>query len=242
MVSGDENERPKTDESGSVRNKRRRSILDKNGRYIDRSPKKTPKPKPPKMKRDEPRITLRRRPASERRKEHDEAKKQHAATQAEIEMLRKRNKILALREQGATIRQISEQMKANGEEGCSEPSVFRHLVAALNDLTKNYTLNTKSWAQLRLNQMQRIELSHFKRLNDTHLTPNEFQALSRGMDIIWKRMDQMIAELTGEGKKQTKIEITADTPMPIEVTTRVIMPTVPETDVDEVGEEEEDAP
>lgn len=162
-------------------------------------------------------------PITRKRKTKAE-KADHAATQAELERYRIRNKILSLREQGATIRQITEQMQAAGEKGCSQKSVQDHLVAALTDLHENYTLNVKHYAQLRLNQCYRVELAHFKRLCDPHLSPDDFEKLSRGMDRIWKRMDEQIAEITGTGKRSTTVEISSEGGGPVEANIRVIMP------------------
>lgn len=248
MASGDEKERPAAGDRGGVPRKSRRSILDKNGRYIP--PKRGRKPRypgvpvdlPPKTKETEDmdvrRSGVRLIKKKKTKAEKAAAKKLHAIKQEEILMYARRRRILAMREQGATIEQISEQLKASGEKGCSPASVQKHLVRALDDILKEYMLEAKHYAQLRLNQMQRVELSHLRRLCDTALTPDEFEKLSRGMDRIWKRMDTMIEKLTGEPKTASKIEITTDTPMPIETTVRVIMPSVPETDPAEGGEEE----
>lgn len=210
-----------------VKRKRPRSMLDrKTGRVKpDFNAKKQPKPKRYKLPVGKyPRITKKKKSKAEK-----EAKR-HAADQADTERLRKRQKILNLREQGATIRQISEQMIANGETGCSPKSVFDHLVAALNDLTEKYTLNVKQFAQIRLNQMYRVELSHYKRLCDHDLSADNFEKLSRGMDRIWKRMDSFIDQLTGNTKQSAKFEIPVDAGSSVEAKIRVILPAAVEED------------
>lgn len=162
------------------------------------------------------------------RAEKEEAKKRHAITQADIELIRKRTRILGLREQGASIRQISEQMIKSGEDGCSPASVYDHLVAALEDLVENYTLKTKHVIQLRLNQLYRVELSHFSRLCDSSLKPDDFEKMSRGMKVVWDRMDVLIDQLNGTGKRTAVVEMKADPGVAAAANIRVIMPTITE--------------
>ncbi len=186
--------------------------------------------------RDAPRpleLKPKKKTAAELKVEREQRKKK-AADAAEIRAYNLRNKILDLREGGATIRQISEHLTAQGEKGCAPTSVFNHLEAGLDHVRKEFTLKYKNFIQVRLNQMYRVELAHFKRLCDKDLAPDDFEKLSRGMDRIWKRMDDLIDRLT-DNHKTTKVEVTGEGGGAIETVTRVILPsmTEPESDATE---------
>lgn len=159
-------------------------------------------------------------------------RKKKAATDTELRTYNLRNKILDLREQGATIRQISETLITQGETGCGPTMIFNHLEAGLDHVRKEFTLKYKNFIQVRLNQMYRVELAHFKRMCDARISPDDFEKLSRGMDRIWKRMDDLIDRLT-DNHKTTKVEVTGEGGGPVQTITRIIMPPGVEPDDEE---------
>lgn len=159
-----------------------------------------------------------------------------AASAGEIAKVKLRNRILALREGGATIRQISDRLTEDGEKDCAPTTVFNHLQAGLDELMTEYLLNTKQFVQLRLNQMYRVELAHYRRLCEA-TDADDIEKLSRAMDRVWKRMDDLIDQLTGNSKNgSVKVEVDAPTG-PMDTTIRVILPAVPdeEEEPDDAG-------
>lgn len=223
------------------RKKHSRSILDANGRYIPvhRQPKsareKAPKPEKEKALRPEPNLsTLIIKKKKKTKAEKTAAKSEHAITQQEIERFRKRKKIMSMREQGATIAQISEQMIASGETGCSIKSVFDHLVAGYKEAFEDYTVDYRTDLQIRLNQMYRVELTHFKRLCDPHLEPKDVENLTKAMERVWKRMDVLIDRIHDKDKQSSiKLDIPTDAKATVTTKIRVILPAEAEPDEEE---------
>lgn len=176
-------------------------------------------------------LKTKKKTAAEAKAERTERKKK-AADAAELAKYALRDKIMDLRIGGASIRQISDHLKAQGLEGVCPSSIFNHLEAGLDHIREKFTLKYKNYIQIRLDQMYRVELSHFKRLCDTTLSPDDFEKLSRGMDRIWKRMDDLIDRLT-DNHKTTKVEVTGTDGGPVETNIRVIMPSIAEPEADD---------
>ncbi len=154
------------------------------------------------------------------------AKAKHAANQADLNRLRRRMRILALREQGWTIRQISEELtKKEGEDGCGPTMIFNHLVAALDDLHKNYTLELKHNVQLQINKLEKIEAAHLQKLSNPKTKPDDVEKLSRSLERVWKRYDTLLGLA-----KPTKVEVTGNEGGPLEAKIRVILPAAAEPD------------
>jgi hypothetical protein len=230
--------------------RRRNSIITKQDGVLLDPPLKPGRKADPAKKAENERIASTRLPRGESRpldlkpikkspeqtaKERSSRRKK-AADEAEIHKYQLRNKIMDLREGGASIRSISEHLTSQGEKGCSRAMVFNHLEAGLDELRKEFTIKYKNFIQVRLNQMQRVELAHFKRLCNHELTPDDFEKLSRGLDRIWKRMDDLIDRLT-DNHKTTKVEVTGADGGPLETVTRVIMPKLPEPEIEPDTEE-----
>lgn len=130
-------------------------------------------------------------------------KRRRAPKKKDLEILRKRNKIMDLRENGATIRQIAEHLTLQGEKGCSPTRVFELLVEGLEDIYKTQRLKAKHLVQLEINKLDRIELAHFNKLL-TATSADDVEKYSRAFERIWKRRDAML----GLHKPQ-RIEVSA---------------------------------
>lgn len=217
-------------EQTAPRSKSAQSILDKDGRYLQPSerkkPGRPPVPKPPqpaKIPRNQSKLTTRIIKKT-KAKNGDKDASQHAASDKDLEKMRKRKKIMALRRQGATITQISDQMIASGETDCGRTSVYNHLVAGYEEAFKDYTVDYRTDAMIRLDQMYAVELAHFRRLTDPSLPPREVENLTKAMNTVWKRMDDLLKVIHGKDTQSIKMEIPTDTPVTVDTQIRVIMP------------------
>jgi hypothetical protein len=191
--------------------------------------------KPAKKTVSRPKPAALRKPAKPRKpKAKTEKKPAHAPDPKELAIIRRRDKILDLRETGASIRQISAHLIAQGEEeGCSPSRVHEILVEGLEDLMKNQRLKTQHFVQLELNKLDRNELALLPNLlrlaekdkeSITNLgRPSYADAIekySRSIERIWKRRDTLL------GLNKQKIEVSGEdgAPIPIETAIRVILP------------------
>lgn len=141
----------------------------------------------------------------------DAKAKSRTPKKKELEIIYRRNKILDLRETGASIRQISEHLisdgaknlmdgdpdltiekaRAKARKGLSPTMVHEHLAAALEDLYKTQRLKTKHLVVIEINKMERVELAHFTRLlRETN--PDSIEKLSRALERVWKRRDALL--------------------------------------------------
>lgn len=226
-----------------LRKQKQRSLLDPaTGRVKSKVEKPAAKPKPVAKKPKKP------------------PSKGHAATPKDIEIIERRNKILDLRTQGASIRQISEQLRAKGENGASVARVHQLLVDALEDLHVKQSIKTHHHVQLELIKLDRKELALFGNLVrladlDSSLlkdisqaaksddasflltllkkgfNADEIEKYSRSIERIWKYRSSLLGLA-----KPTKHEHTGEDGKPIETSlvTRVILPAA----VEQAGEEE----
>ncbi len=164
--------------------------------------RKTSKPEPP-AKRKAPakktvRTTASQKPTRKQKpKTASEPQPRHAPDQKELELIRKRNKILDLREMGASIRQIADQLAAQGEDGVSKTRVHELLVEALEDLLKTQRMKTRHYRQLEINKLDRAELAIFPKLlraaeSNLLLNSDDIEKISRSLDRIWKRRDSLL--------------------------------------------------
>lgn len=153
----------------------------------------------------------------------------HAVTAKEMSSFEKRNLILDLRENGASIRAISDHFATRGIAGGSVGNIHKHLVRALEDMLKNQRMKAKHIVQLELNKLDRVELAHFSRLL-TSVEPDSIEKLSRALGVVWRRRDSLLGL-----NKPVKHEHTGEDGGPIEtsIVTRVILPTAADNEPDE---------
>lgn len=139
------------------------------------------------------------------------AKNSSYAISKNIEVVKRRIRVLELKEMGASIRQISQRLtdealaefrtanpgvddpkaERKAVRGCSPTRVQELLVEALEDLYRNQRLKTRHMVQLELNKMDRIELAHLSRLLKS-TTPDSIEKLSRALERVWKRRDALL--------------------------------------------------
>jgi hypothetical protein len=151
---------------------------------------------------------------------------------SKLSVVLKRQKILALHEQGATITQISQHLKDQGLSGVSRGMVHLHLSAILEEESTTLRLKARHFIQLELNKLSKQELSIagnavrlaeidteiIKKLStavkaDDWLTAKNLigalnadgvEKYSRSLERIWKRRDAIM----GTHKPQ-KVELSA---------------------------------
>ncbi len=158
------------------------------------APKKPAAKKPAAKKPPRARKPAAKKPAP---KKTPKVKSGHAPTKKELDVIRRRNKVLDLRTNGASIRQISELLSAQGEEGCSPTRIHQLLVEALEDMHKHQRMKVRHYQQLELNKIDRAELAIFPRLlkvadMDTLVDADGIEKLSRSIDRLWKRRDALL--------------------------------------------------
>jgi hypothetical protein len=161
-------------------------------------------------------IAKKRKPTAKKPK--PKAAPLHAPDAKELELIKRREKILDLREGGASIRQISEHLTAQGVEGCSPTRVHELLAEALDDMLKNQRLKTKQIVQLEINKLDRVELTVSPKLLKA-TDADSIEKLSRSMERVWKRRDALLG-LT----KPEKHEHTGADGAPLDTSIRVILP------------------
>jgi hypothetical protein len=143
-------------------------------------------------------------------------------TAKQLKILMRRDRVLDLREGGASIRQIAEHINREntekGEKTVAFQTIFNDLVAVLDDLHKSQTLKTKHMVVLQLRKLERAELAHFGKFLKAG-TADEAEKYSRAMERIWKRYDN----LAGIARPE-KVELTGADGGPVEANIRVILP------------------
>lgn len=122
-------------------------------------------------------------------------KKRKTPSARQLEMFRRRERVLELREGGASIRQIAEHLNreaiTNGMKTVTYQTVFNDLVAALEDLHENQRMKTKHLVQLQINKLDRLDLAHFSKLLAVQ-DADSFEKWTRGFERIWKRYDSLL--------------------------------------------------
>lgn len=176
----------------------------------------------------------------------------------EVEKMEKIDKILELKRGGATFRQISEHMTGLGYKGCSRSQVCNLFKEGMDMARDHLGIEFGHWRELELDRLETRELAlsgnllriadldsqklkaiqEARRANDwdklaaildTGFHSDHVEKYERALDRISRRRDSLL----GLSKPQ-KVEHTGENGKPLEIVTRVILPSVTE-----VSEEEE---
>ncbi len=133
--------------------------------------------------------------------------KRRKLTPKQLELLRRRERVLELFSHDISIRQIADHINAdrvkNGEKPLAFQTIHNDLIAALDAEAEYTSIKRRHHIQLILKKLQRIEAAHIGKLLKA-TSADEFEKYTRGFQRIWERQDAVLGT-----HKPVKLEVDA---------------------------------